>query len=110
MLGVTTSLVLLVEIWKPYFLFKVGFKENPMHYFARLAGRLALILVVAFLSTKICPLLPKCDVAGTSFSNWIIYAIETTAVVSAMLIAAFMAFSQGMRNFAKRMISLIPTR
>jgi len=110
MLGVTTSLVLLVEIWKPYFLFKVGFKENPLHYFSKLAGRLAIILAVAFISTKICPLLPKSDVAGTSFSNWIIYATETALVVSAMLIAVFMAFSQGMRNFAKRMISLIQTR
>ena len=109
-LGVTTSLVLLVEIWKPIFLFKVGLKENPMQYFSRLAGRLAVILVVAFISTKICPLLPKSSSAGSSILDWTIYAGETALLISLMLIPPFMAFSRGMRNFVKRMSAIILKR
>ncbi len=109
-LGVTISLILIVEIWKPVFLFRSGFKESPMPYFIKLAGRLAVIVAIAFLSTKICPLLPKSSEAGTSLLNWIIYACETTLVISLMTIPAFMAFSQGMRDFTRRMKTIILER
>lgn len=108
--GATISLVLIVEIWKPIFLFHVGLKENPLQYFSRLAGRLVVVLCVAYLSTKICPLLPKSSEAGSSFFNWVFYAIETTLVVSLMLIPSFLAFSQGMRNFVRRMTDIILRR
>lgn len=109
-LGVTSSLVIIIEIWKPFFLFKVGLKENPMQYFSRLAGRLAVILAVAFISTKICPLLPKSGSAGSSILDWTIYAVETTLLISLMLIPPFMAFSRGMRSFVKRMSAIILER
>ena len=106
-LGVTTSLVLIIEIWKPVFLFKFGFNESPLPYFVRLAGRLAVILAAAFVSTKICPLLPFHDDAGESFFKWAVFAVETTVVVSALMIPTFLAFSKGMREFLKRMSSII---
>ena len=109
-LGVTISLVLLVEIWKPIFLFKVGFKESVLPYFTKLAGRLALIAAAAILVTKVSPLLPMASEASGSFLKWTVYAIEVTALTSVLLIPSFLAFSEGMRGFVRRMKNILLDR
>lgn len=106
-LGVTTSLVLIVCVWKPYFLFKVGFKESPLPYFTRLAGRLAVIVAVAVVTGWIFPRLPMSGEASGSLLKWTVVAVETTVLVSLLLIPSFLAFSQGTRNFVKRMREII---
>ena len=106
-LGVTTSLVLIVEIWKPIFLFKVGFKESPIPYFLRVGARLAVIVAIAYVTSLILPHLPLYAEAGTSFLKWTVFASETFVVVVVLIGAAFLTFSTGMRNFIKRMKSVI---
>ena len=106
-LGVITSLVIIIEIWKPIFLFKVGFKESVLPYFIKLAGRLVMVMVIAFVVTKVSPLLPMASEAYGSFLKWTIYAIEVTLLTSAILIPSFLAFSEGLRNFFRRMTSII---
>ena len=105
-LGVITSLVLIAEIWKPCFYFIWGLKESPIPYFLRFALRLAAILAVAFLCSKIVPHLPLCQEAGTSILKWIVFAIETTVLVALILIPVFLTFSTGLREFIKRMWSI----
>ena len=109
-LGVTVSLVLIVEIWKPFFLFRTGFKENPLPYFIKVAGRLVVIVAVGFIAGKIVPLLPMFAEASSSFLKWAVLAVETTCLVSLLIIPPFLVFSKGTRNFAKRMASIITSR
>ena len=106
-LGVTTSLVLIIEIWKPIFLFKYGMKESPIPYFLGFGFRLAVILAIAYVSTWIVPYLPFHEEASTSIAKWLLYSTETTILVSLMIIPAFWAFSSGTKNFVKRMTSII---
>ena len=106
-LGVTVSLVLIVCVWKPYFLFKVGFKESPLPYFTRLAGRLAVIAAVAIITSWIYPHLPMSGEASGSLLKWTVVAVETTVLTSLLLIPSFLTFSQGTRNFVKRMRAII---
>lgn len=105
-LGVTVSLIIIVEIWKPCFLFIYGLKESPLPYFARIAGRWAVIIGVAFICGKIIPLLPFHEEAGSSIFKWGIFAIETACVVSLILFPIFLTFSKGLRAFLKRMRSV----
>lgn len=107
MLGVTISLILIVCIWKPIFLFKVGFKESPLPYFTKLTGRLVVIVAVAIVTGKIIPLLPMSSGASSSFLKWTVLAAETACIVAIIIIPAFLAFSQGTRNFVKRMTAII---
>lgn len=106
-LGVTVSLVLIVCVWKPYFLFKVGFKESPLPYFTRFAGRLAVIAAVAIITSWIYPHLPMSGEASGSLLKWTVVAVETTVLTSLLLIPSFLTFSQGTRNFVKRMRAII---
>lgn len=107
MLGVTTSLVLIVCVWKPYFLFTEGLKVSPLPYFARLAGRIAVIVAAALVTGWIFPHLPMSGEASGSLMKWTIVAAETTVLVALMLIPSFLAFSQGTRNFVRRMREII---
>ena len=106
-LGVTTSLVLIIEIWKPIFLFKYGMKESPIPYFLGFGFRLAVILAIAYVSSWIVPYLPFHEEASTSIAKWLLYSTETTILVSLMIIPAFWAFSDGTKNFVRRMTSII---
>lgn len=102
-LGVVTSMVLIAEIWKPCFYFIWGLKESPVPYFLRFALRLAVILAVAFVCSKLVPHLPLSNEAGTSIFKWLLFATETTVLVFLILFPAFLAFSKGVREFIKRM-------
>ena len=102
-LGVVTSLVLIACIWKPIFYFVWGLKESPIPYFLRLAGRLAVIVAVAFVCSKIVPYLPLSQEAGTSIFKWMVFALETTVLVFLLLFPAFLSFSKGLREFIRRM-------
>lgn len=47
LLGVLVSLLIIVCIWKPYFLYKRGFQENPLEYLWRY-GKYLIIMAIPF--------------------------------------------------------------
>ena len=53
LLGVNTSLVLIVLLWKPYYTFREGFKTSSRKYFVQFAWHVLVLLACAVL-TKLC--------------------------------------------------------
>lgn len=49
--GISISLIIIILIWKPYFLFKKGLKINPLNYFYRIILRYILVALL-FISTN----------------------------------------------------------
>ena len=103
LLGSATSLLLIVGIWKPYLLYKWGFKENVIYYWIGYLKHLILLILPAiacyfFLSwTKICP--------ADSYLNWTIYASLCIVFYSVNLYILFFLFTQGIRDFTRRIIN-----
>lgn len=103
LLGGLTSQLLIIGIWKPYFLFKKGFKESVWNYWRGL-GKLSFsvltpgLLIIAFLQ----PLIHF--VPSDNYLNWILYAIIIAGTYSLLTIPLLYLLNSGMRQLTHRFI------
>ncbi|WP_179006923.1 sugar transporter [Winogradskyella forsetii] len=104
LMGTTIAFSIVILLWRPYFLYKHGFKENLWHYWKRF-----LILVLSLiLPFYICYEIQKFLILGDiNLFNLIIYAFK-------ILVIAFVAYtpiiyisSLGFRNVSKRIFTLV---
>lgn len=105
--GALTSNILIIRIWKPYFLFTRGFKRNPVtDYFIPYIKRLVLVLANAVLFVWANNrFVDKSQL--DSFLSLFIYGIILSAIVFPIMYVEFMLFSPGFRAFSARMQGLI---
>lgn len=54
-MGNITSLILIVGIWKPYFLYSKGFKISVIHYWVRYIKYMILIILPAIVCIYLWP-------------------------------------------------------
>lgn len=107
-LGNILSQLLIVYMWKPYMLFRLGLKHSPKSYFIPVIKRHLLIFVnVVGLSFLFDWLLPDAFINYTAF---LLYASLTLIIVSVLLWGEFSLFSQGMRDFNQRIYKLLARR
>ena len=108
LLGSVISLIPVIVIWKPYLLYRWGFKENVIYYWMGYFKHLILLFLPAIacyyflLWTAICP--------KDSYLNWIIYASLCVIFYSVSLYILFLLFTQGIRDFTRRIIDNILRR
>lgn len=96
LLGVSISLVFMVVIWKPVFLFTQGFKRPIMNYY-NLFGKLSVIsLVCAFVVNYL-----KVHLLG---SDSIIITLLCIVIYSIFLFLVFYITEKGLREFIGRFI------
>lgn len=107
-MGSILSQLLIVYIWKPYMLFKLGIKRSPKLYFIPVIKRHLIVMAdVIGLSFLFDWLLPT---AFSSYFEFILYGALTFIVVAVVFIGEFSIFSQGMRDFNQRLIKLFVKR
>lgn len=105
LLGGITSQILIVGIWKPYFLFKKAFNENILIYWSNWI-KFMLAVLLPWLSI---PYFIK-DLGlinPDSFLNWLLYSIIITILYSVSSYILMYISSKGMRRFTKRIINKI---
>lgn len=101
LLGKTLSLVPIVLIWKPIYLFRDGFRESFWRYFSRYAVLLGVFLLAAVLALVILRLLP----VGTTLSwgGWIFYAVSVSSVFGIIYGSLIFFLAPGGRSLLKRL-------
>lgn len=99
--GVLISLLVIVCCWKPYFLYKYGFKEGiseyvvqQLKYFLLLGGSLSLSEFI--LNRFFHPY------QMTGYMEWGQYALAVTGVFATISLLLFYIMDQGMRDLLKR--------
>lgn len=97
------SLFLIRGIWKPYFLYHWGFKDNPFKYWINWIKHLILIAVPAILGYLFFPLI-KIN-PSASLISWILYAMIITGLYSISTFVLLLLFSNGIRTFTYRFIN-----
>ena len=107
-MGNILSQLIIVYLWKPYMLFRLGIKQNPKNYFIPVAKRHILLFVnivsLSFLFDKILPQ------AFPSWLSFILLGSLTFGIVFILFWGEFWIFSQGMRDFNKRIKWLVINR
>lgn len=101
LLGSNLSLVLIVLLWKPYYLFRHGFKTSSAAYYSKYAW-LILILILCAVGCD-CLTAPHSD-NGLLQMLWLLSAFILYAVSTYTLLYVT---SKGMRQFTNRIINII---
>ena len=108
LLGAIVSMILIVCIWKPYFLFKEGLKESIWGYwinFFKYSASLLLAFYVGNFFTGLLTLEPS-----ESFYIWGIFAAIITVVFSVVYFIFLYLLNEGMRDFAARIGTMIGSK
>lgn len=109
LMGPVVSLLLIVFIWKPYFLYSAGFEEPIRGYivlYAKHIVALAATCAVVAAAARFLPgaaerqLLPL----TASTADFVAYAATLTLLTASVLYAAMMVVTPGMRMFTRRML------
>lgn len=96
------ELILIVFIWKPYFLFTNGIKRNPMIYFS-LFGKSVVLGAAAFAATAAILRFIHID-PSADLLHFVGYAAAVCSLFAAALFALLYAFDSGMRSFVSRIL------
>jgi hypothetical protein len=107
-LGIAVSSLLIVIIWKPYFLYREGFKEKSTEYWLNMLRYLA-ILAITWLALS--PLahsgwLPE----PTTYLNWILFALCISIPFSILYTIMLYFGAPGMKHLYQRMTPLLISR
>ena len=101
LLGCNLSLVLIILLWKPYYLFRQGFKASSVAYYTHYAMHILIFVVCSVLSNLLIP---------TKVGNSMMLMFRLVPVFAVYAVVTFMllyATSRGMRQFTSRIINLI---
>ena len=102
LLGSIASTTLIIYVWKPYYLFKQGFKISIWKYWLPWIKHVFLMLLSFLISEFIILKLPTPWVASESWIEWIVCAFIIVAVQIVVSLVLFCLFIQGTRDFITR--------
>lgn len=105
LIGVLLSQILIICIWKPYFLYTQGMHVSALQFFIPLLERLVFIFVDFIVLKLLISFIDTSFIDG--FGSWTLFALCVLIVVAIILLVEFMLFLSGMKAFALRMSKLI---
>ena len=103
LLGGLTSQILIVGIWKPYFLYSKGFKQSVWRYWRTIFVYLGLFaLTWAVTKAYIIPLISISP--SSSFLLWVVYGFIIVSSYSTLYLTSLLIATKGMRRFVTRFL------
>lgn len=108
-LGTVVSLIILVLLWKPYYLFKHGFQKSVWNYWLGVLP-LVLMFIVSALFVDRISLFIAYDRETANLLDWIFYATQITGLVTFFYGTILFVFNKGFKNFVFRMKNLLPKK
>lgn len=102
LLGSNISLILIVIMWKPYYLFKFGIKSSCFVYYSQYILYVIILFGCAVISQEI-----RLSFYATNGFESILLLIPNFLLFTIVSYSIMMVISQGMRRFSKRVILLL---
>ena len=104
LMGTTIAFSIVILMWRPYFLYKHGFKTNLLEYWKQFSV-LVLSLIFPFL---ICYQLQEyINIGDINLLNLVVYSLKILILALAIYTPIIYLTSLGFRNVSKRLVSLI---
>lgn len=104
--GSVVGLLCCVVLWKPYYLFRYGFKENILCYWREVAKYFVFLFVSWLLSIWVIKTFVTVSPQG-GYLNWIIYALIIVPLFSIIYAFFFYFFSVGFKAFIFRIYKFV---
>lgn len=105
LMGTTISLILVIMIWKPYFVFVNGFKREIKEYligFTKLfISAILTYLIVTYVSDQIY------NIVIVNWLDWLLMGLKTTILTIAISSVIMYSLNKGFRDVFKRMSGLL---
>lgn len=102
LLGGLSSMLIIVGIWKPYFLYSRGFKTSVAHYWINYIKYLSILIVVGILCHYL--LSAKFFSPKASFMHWALYAGIITITYSGLSYSLLYFVAPGIKAVTKRFL------
>lgn len=102
--GPLVSTIAIVYIWKPYFLFRKGFKKSAFHYLKLFVIHLTGILIAYWSAEFLFQKIYSQISLSASWTNWISGALLYTSFMAVFSTILFYLLSSGFRSFIHRFI------
>lgn len=100
--GPLISTIIIVYLWKPYFLYSKGFKKSFWQYIILFITHLCPILIAYICSNILSNLLYTETILSSSWSNWILGSILFTTLMTIISIILLYTISSSIRSFIHR--------
>lgn len=105
LIGKLASLLPIVVLWKPFYLFTSGFKKSVAIYWKGVIRNYTISLLTFVLATSILHHLPINPY--TSIGNWIVYSAIGMSIFLLMNIMATLLFAKGAKDCLNRIRSIL---
>lgn len=102
--GPLISTIVIVHIWKPYFLFHKGLKRSVVDYIKGVFIHLIAVIVAYLIAEFISEKLFNQAILSTSWKSWILGALLFTSLMTTFSTILFYCLSSGFRSFIHRFI------
>lgn len=102
LLGSVVSKYLIVGLWKPYFLFKCGFKQPVLRYWLLWLRHVCIIAVGFTICSVIYAKFVKFIVPSDMF-HWFVYAVVLSVIYVLVLFVLMWFFAPGMKNVVAKL-------
>lgn len=106
LLGPICSLLIIVHIWKPFFLYKCGFHKPVFYYVGMVAYHMILIGVAIFLSEALQNIIPLHVDASAGWVEWIGMALYVFSIQTICSLAVFLICSSNYRNLVYTLVRM----
>ena len=104
--GPLISTTAIVYVWKPYFLFKKGFKRSIVTYAIHFIKNNLISILAISLTTCIYQSYFTIGETGILWETWLIQAIALTSIMVIFSLICFYGLSDDFRNFVHRFIPI----
>lgn len=104
--GPLISTIVIVYMWKPYFLFSKGLKKSVLHYIKEFCLHLIAILIAYLIAELTCEKVFNQVLLSMSWKDWILGALLFTSLMTVFSIILFYSLSFGFRSFIYRFIKI----
>lgn len=102
LIGKIASLVPIIVVWKPLFLYKTSFDHSIWHYWKNIALTLVCFIGSFLAASAFANILPLNPYHG--FPTWIAYSLSLTIIFTFIYIASLFLLTNGARTMAYRII------
>ena len=104
LLGSIISSIVIIYIWKPYFLFSKGLKLSVGIYWWEFSKYILVVGFSFYFSALVLDCIPIRLAIYTSWFDWILYAIIIAVVSTIIVCFSLLVATQGTRNLLYRLI------